>query len=305
MIHQTTIAKAVSASGHGLHTGEPVSITLKPAPAYTGYVFRRTDLKDFEIPAAPQFVARVSYATTLMRQGVMISTVEHLLAALAGSHIDNCIIEIDSLEVPILDGSAEPFIEMVERAGTVELEAPRQFLRVLKRVEVAEGNRRMSISPAARFAVSCLIEFPHPMIGIQRCEIEVSDGQFARHIASARTFGFLNEIESLRDLGLARGGSLDNAVILTPEGGILNREGLRYGDEFVRHKILDIIGDLALLGMPLLGHVEAERTGHGVHTALVSRVLRDDSAWEIIDSFDLAEIRTPANGKLKGLSHPG
>jgi UDP-3-O-[3-hydroxymyristoyl] N-acetylglucosamine deacetylase len=264
---------------------------LKPAPAYTGYVFRRTDLNNFEIPAAPQFVARVSYATTLMRQGVMISTVEHLLAALAGSHIDNCIIEIDSLEVPILDGSAEPFIEMVESAGTVELEAPRQFLRVLKRVEVAEGNRRMSISPAPRFAISCLIEFPHPMIGVQRREIEISDGQFATHIASARTFGFLNEIESLRNLGLARGGSLDNAVILTPEGGVMNREGLRYGDEFVRHKILDIIGDLALLGMPLLGHVEAERTGHGVHTALVSRVLRDDSAWEIIDSFDRANAK--------------
>ena len=305
MIHQTTLAKAVSASGHGLHTGEPAAILLKPAPAYTGYVFRRTDLNNFEIPAAPQFVARVSYATTLMRQGVMISTVEHLLAALAGSHIDNCIIEIDSLEVPILDGSAEPFIEMVESAGTVELEAPRQFLRVLKRVEVAEGNRRMSISPAPRFGISCLIEFPHPMIGTQRCEIEVSDGQFARHIASARTFGFLNEIESLRNLGLARGGSLDNAVILTPEGGIMNREGLRYSDEFVRHKILDIIGDLALLGMPLLGQVEAERTGHGVHTALVSRVLRDDSAWEIIDSFDRAEARTPVDREMKGSQQSG
>ncbi|HWP45321.1 MAG TPA: UDP-3-O-acyl-N-acetylglucosamine deacetylase [Blastocatellia bacterium] len=292
MIRQKTLAKAVSTRGHGLHTGEPAAIRLNPAPAYTGYVFRRTDLNNFEIPAAPQYVARVSYATTLMRQGVMISTVEHLLAALAGSHIDNCIIEIDSLEVPILDGSAEPFIEMIERAGTVELEAPRQFLRVLKRVEVSEGNRRMSISPAARLTISCLIEFPHPMIGTQRREVEISDGQFARHIASARTFGFLGEIESLRNLGLARGGSLENAVVLTPEGGIMNREGLRYADEFVRHKILDIIGDLALLGMPLLGHVEAERTGHGVHTALVSRVLRDDTAWEIIEDRDQgSEVR--------------
>ncbi|HVG21479.1 MAG TPA: UDP-3-O-acyl-N-acetylglucosamine deacetylase [Blastocatellia bacterium] len=284
MIRQTTIARAVSASGHGLHTGEPSRITLRPAPAYSGYVFRRTDLNNFEIQAAPQYVARVSYATTLMRQGVMIATVEHLLAALAGSHIDNCLIEIDSLELPILDGSAEPFIEMIEQAGVTALEAPRQFLRLLKRVEVTEGNRHMSISPASRFSISCLIEFPHPMIGTQRREIEIVDGQFARDVAAARTFGFLHEIDALRNSGLIRGGSLDNAIVLTPEGGIMNREGLRFSDEFVRHKIIDIIGDLALFGMPVLGHVEAERTGHGVHTTLVSRVLHDDSAWEITDS---------------------
>ncbi|MFP5264222.1 MAG: UDP-3-O-acyl-N-acetylglucosamine deacetylase [Blastocatellia bacterium] len=284
MIRQTTIARAVSARGHGLHTGEPSNITLRPAPAYSGYVFRRTDLNNFEIQAAPQFVAHVSYATTLMRQGVMIATVEHLLAALAGSHVDNCVIEIDSLELPILDGSAEPFIEMIEQAGIIMLEAPRQFLRLLKRVEVSEGNRRMSISPAPRFSISCLIEFPHPMIGTQRREIEIVDGQFARDVASARTFGFLHEIDALRNSGLIRGGSLDNAIVLTPEGGVMNREGLRFADEFVRHKIIDIIGDLALFGMPVLGRVEAERTGHGVHTALVSRVLRDDSAWEITDS---------------------
>ncbi|MCI0490090.1 MAG: UDP-3-O-acyl-N-acetylglucosamine deacetylase [Blastocatellia bacterium] len=288
MIRQTTLQRAVSAGGQGLHTGEHARITLSPAPAYTGYVFRRTDLNDFEIPAAPQYVARVSYATTLMRQGVMIATVEHLLAALAGSHIDNCIIEIDSLEVPILDGSAEPFIEMIESAGRTTLEAPRQFLRVLKRVEVADGNRRMSLSPARGFSISCLIEFAHPMIGIQRREIELTDGQFSEHVAPARTFGFLGEIESLQNSGLIRGGSLDNAIVLTPEGGIMNREGLRFADEFVRHKIIDIIGDLALLGMPVLGRVEAERSGHGLHTALVSRVLRDDSAWEITDSPALA-----------------
>lgn len=261
---------------------------MKPAPAYSGYVFRRTDLNDFEIAAAPQYVARVSYATTLMRQGVMIATVEHLLAALAGSHVDNCIIEIDSLEVPILDGSAEPFIEMIERAGIVEVEAPRQFLRLLKTVEVALGNRRMKISPAKRFMISCLIEFSHPLIGIQRRRFDLVDGQFSHQLAPARTFCLSGEIESLRDLGLIRGGSLENAIVLTAEGGIMNKEGLRFPDEFVRHKIIDIIGDLALFGMPVLGHVEAERTGHGIHTALVSRVLRDDSAWEITDSPDLA-----------------
>ena len=149
-----------------------------------------------------------------------------------------------------------------------------------------DGNRRMSISPAREFSVSCLIEFPHPMIGTQRKRVEFVDGQFVQEVASARTFGFLAEIEALRDSGLIRGGSLDNAVVLTPEGGVLNKEGLRFADEFVRHKILDIVGDLALFGMPVLGHVEAERTGHGVHTALVARVLHDDSAWEITDSLD-------------------
>jgi len=288
LTRQTTLKRPVSISGHGLHTGEPSQITLHPAPAYTGYVFRRTDLNNFEIPAAPQYVARVSYATTLMRQGVMIATVEHLLAALAGSQVDNCIVDVDSLEVPIADGSAEPFMEMIEQAGLISLEAPRQFLRVLKHIGVEQGDRRMSISPAEVFSINCLIEFPHPMIGKQRREIEISNGQFAKQVAPARTFGFLDEVEALRNLGLARGGSLENAIVLTPEGGIMNREGLRFTDEFVRHKIMDIIGDLALFGMPVLGRVQAERTGHGVHTALVARVLRDDSAWEIIDSTSFA-----------------
>lgn len=291
-MRQTTLKRAVAISGHGLHTGEPSRITLNPAPAYTGYVFRRTDLNNFEIPAAPQYVARVSYATTLMRQGVMIATVEHLLAALAGSQVDNCIIDVDSLEVPIADGSAEPFVELIEQAGVMTLEAPRQFLRVLKHVEVVQGDRRMSLSPAETFSVSCLIEFPHPMIGTQRREIELTNGQFAKQLAPARTFGFLDEVEALRNLGLTRGGSLENAIVLTPEGGIMNREGLRFTDEFVRHKIMDIIGDLALFGMPVLGRVNAERTGHGVHTTLVSRVLRDDSAWEITDSGGLAEAKS-------------
>src|SRR4029453_15866337 len=179
---QTTPKGAVCISGPRLHTGEPSNITLNPAPAYTGYVFRRTDLNNFEIPAAPQFVARVSYATTLRRQGGRIAAVELLLAALSGSQVDNCIIDVDSLEVPITDGSAEPFIEMIERAGITTLEAPRQFLRVLKRVEVSQNDRRMSISPSETFSISCLIEFPHPMIGTQRREIELTNGQFAKQV---------------------------------------------------------------------------------------------------------------------------
>jgi len=226
----------------------------------------------------------VSYATTLMKQGVMVATVEHLLAALSGSHIDNCIIELDSLEVPILDGSAEPFIDMIERAGIAELEAPRQFLRVLKPVEVADGNRRMRISPADELSISCLIDFPHPLVGVQRGSVEISDGQFARQVAAARTFISEAEVQPLRNLGLIRGGGLDNAIVLTSEGGLMNKDGLRFTDEFVRHKIIDIIGDLALFGLPLLARVEAERSGHRIHTALVSRVLSDDSNWEIIDN---------------------
>lgn len=214
----------------------------------------------------------------------MIATVEHLLSALMGSHVDNCIIEVNSLEVPILDGSAEPFVEMIERAGVANLEAPRQYVRILKRVEVSQGNRRMSIEPADEFSISCMIEFTHPMIGIQRRDIEISNGQYAQHVASARTFGFLEEYPKLCDLGLNRGGSLENAIVLTPEGGIMNKEGLRFPDEFVRHKILDIVGDLALFGMPMLGHIEAQRSGHGIHTALVSKILHDDSAWEIVNS---------------------
>ncbi|HKF55156.1 MAG TPA: UDP-3-O-acyl-N-acetylglucosamine deacetylase [Blastocatellia bacterium] len=284
MILQKTLASAVTTNGHGLHTGEPVRLRLTPAPAYTGYLFRRIDLNNFDIPASPQFVARVSYATTLMKQGVMVATVEHLLAALSGSHIDNCIIELDSLEVPILDGSAEPFIDMIERAGIAELEAPRQFLRVLKPVEVADGNRRMRISPADELSISCLIDFPHPLVGVQRGSVEISDGQFARQVAAARTFISEAEVQPLRNLGLIRGGGLDNAIVLTSEGGLMNKDGLRFTDEFVRHKIIDIIGDLALFGLPLLARVEAERSGHRIHTALVSRVLSDDSNWEIIDN---------------------
>ncbi|HYL98642.1 MAG TPA: UDP-3-O-acyl-N-acetylglucosamine deacetylase [Blastocatellia bacterium] len=294
MAQQTTLASEISSRGHGLHTGEPSHITLKPAPAYTGYVFRRTDLNDFEIPAAPQYIARVSYATTLMRQGVMIATVEHLLSALMGCHIDNCIIEVNSLELPILDGSSEPFVEMIERAGTAILEAPRQYLRVLRKVEVSQGNRKMSVRPAESFSISCMIEFAHPMIGTQRRDIAIVDGQYAQHIAAARTFGFLAEYPQLCDLGLNRGGSLDNAIVLTPEGGIMNKEGLRFADEFVRHKILDIIGDLALFGMPILGQIEAERSGHGIHTALVSKVLHDDSAWEIVNSQPSVSSRPEA-----------
>ena len=277
---QTTIGESFSVSGVGLHSNSQVTVRVKPAPAYTGYVFRRTDLNDYEIPAVPQYVTHVSYATTLMRSGVMIATVEHLLSALLGCGVDNAVIEVDSLEVPILDGSSKQWVELIERAGIIELEAPRAYLRVLKRVEVNENNRTMSIEPADEFRISCEIDFNHPMIGLQQREISFRADNYAREIAPARTFGFVEELELLRKNGLARGGSLDNAIALTRDG-MLNSEPLRFDDEFVRHKILDIIGDLALCGMPILGHVRASRSGHGVHTMLLSTLLRDPQAWEV------------------------
>jgi UDP-3-O-[3-hydroxymyristoyl] N-acetylglucosamine deacetylase len=277
---QTTIGRSFTTAGVGLHSNSPVRVTVHPAPAYTGYLFRRSDLNQFEIPASPENVTHVSYATTIMKSGVMISTVEHLLSALYGCGIDNAWIDVDSLEVPILDGSSQPWVRLIEEAGRSELLATRNYLRVMKRIEVSDKSRTMSIEPCDKFRITCEIDFPHPMIGQQRFEIELGSEGYAREIAPARTFGFTHELELLRQNGLARGGSLENAIALTPDG-MLNPEPLRFADEFVRHKILDIIGDLALCGLPILGHVTAERSGHGLHTMLLSTLLRDSRAWEI------------------------
>src|SRR5438552_3263881 len=279
---QTTLASPVEASGLGLHTAVPVSIRLLPAPPETGYVFRRTDLGGFEIPANVESVAHCSYATTLMRTGVMLSTVEHLLSALRGCGIDNAYVEVDNLEVPIMDGSAEAFAEMIEGAGVVEQPLARRVLMVRETVSVEAGNRRIKIEPAESYEIDCTIDFPHPLIGVQHRSVVLDNGSFARDIASARTFGFIEEVEALRRANLIRGGSLDNAIVLTKHG-MLNETGLRFPDEFVRHKILHIIGDLALLGMALLGRVKAERSGHLLHAALMSSLLRNRAAWEIVD----------------------
>lgn len=282
MLKQTTIGAAAETDGIGLHTGVQVRVRLLPAPPDTGYVFRRTDLGGFEIPATVESVAHCGYATTLMRTGVMLSTVEHLLAALRGLGVDNVFIEVDNLEIPILDGSAEVFAEMIERAGIVEQPLARRALLVRERVGFEQGNRRISVEPADSYQIDCMIDFPHPMIGVQRFSLELNDGAFSREIAAARTFGFTAEIEELQRSNLIRGGSLDNAIVLTPVG-MMNQTGLRFRDEFVRHKILDIIGDLALLGMPILGKVKAERSGHIMHAGLMSKLLRVRSAWDIVD----------------------
>lgn len=260
----------------------PVHIRILPAPPNTGYVFKRTDLGGFEIPASVEFIAHCSYATTLMRTGVMLSTVEHLLAALRGMQVDNAFIEVDNLELPIMDGSCEAFIELIERAGITTQPDARKALLIREKIEVTQGNRRISVEPADFYEIDCMIDFDHPMIGRQGFRLDLTDGAFGREIASARTFGFTEEIEALRRANLIRGGSLDNAIVLTAEG-MLNSTTLRFADEFVRHKILDIVGDLALLGMPLMGKIVAERSGHILHAALMTKLLRTRSAWEIVD----------------------
>lgn len=280
-VKQTTISKPVTARGVGLHTGVEVELTLKPAPANTGFIFVRTDLDGFEIPASLEFVSHCSYATTLMRGGVVLSTCEHLLSALRGSGIDNCFIDLDNLEIPILDGSSENWIELIDQAGIASLDAERRVLKVLRKVELDEGGRRMSVEPSGKFEIECIIDFPHRFIERQSFHFVMDNGSFGREIASARTFGFTKEIEMLRKSNLALGGSLDNAIVLT-EDGMLNETPLRFQDEFVRHKILDIIGDVALLGMPLLGKITAEKSGHAVHAALMSKFLKTEGAWEII-----------------------
>jgi UDP-3-O-[3-hydroxymyristoyl] N-acetylglucosamine deacetylase len=276
---QTTIHRPVETEGIGLHTGVHGKVRLVPAPPDTGIVFRRTDLDNFHIEAQGQNVARVSYATSLMKKGVLLSTTEHLLAAIYSCGIDNIFIDIDAIEIPILDGSAEPFIQLIDRAGLRKLRRRRRFLRVIKPVEVVEDGRRIGIYPADEFHVRCYVDFPHPQVGQQEVEMVVDAESFRRVLSRARTFCFETDIEPLRAMGLIRGGSLDNAIVLTKDG-VMNGP-LRFPDEFGRHKALDLIGDLALVGLPLLGRVEARKAGHALHTQLVSRLLADPSSWVI------------------------
>src|ERR1700676_1388254 len=276
---QTTIQRSVEINGVGLHTGVRGKVRLAPAPADTGIVFRRVDLDNFPIEAEGHNVARGSYATSLMKQGVLLSTTEHLLAAIYSCEIDNIFIDIDSIEVPILDGSAEPFMQMLDHAGLRKLRRKRRYLKVLRPLEVVEGERRIGIYPADEFRVRCYVDFAHPLVGQQEVEMLVSPETFRHLLARARTFCFERDIEPLRSMGLIRGGSLENAIVLTNDG-VMNGP-LRFPDEFGRHKALDLIGDLALAGLPLLARVEAHKAGHALHTQLVSRLLADPSLWTI------------------------
>jgi len=268
----------VECGGIGLHSGAPVSLRILPAPAGSGICFRRTDLDNFEVEATSRNVARVSYATSLMKKGVLISTTEHVLSAFIGCGVDNAIVELDNLELPILDGSAIPFVELIQRAGVRKQRRARTYLRIRRELELREGDKFIAIYPAEKYSVAYTINFPHPLIGRETIRVELGNGNYVAEIAPARTFGFLHEADAMRQQGLIRGASTDNAIVLTRDG--LMNPPLRYADEFVRHKVLDLIGDLALIGKQILGSVVADRAGHAMHTALVSRLLRDRTLWE-------------------------
>lgn len=286
MRFETTLQRAVSGHGVGLHSGVLVSIRITPAPAATGIVFLRTDLNNFPVLANWRHVARVSYATSLMRQGVLISTTEHLLSTFYSLGIDNAYVEINNLEVPIMDGSGQPFVDMVRDAGIRQTRRLRRYLRILRPVAVADKGKRISILPADSFQLTCEVDYPTP-VGRQSLAMEVAPETYQDLIAPARTFGFEKDLDQMRNMGLIRGATLENAVCFT-SAGALNPGGLRFADECCRHKALDLIGDLALLGRPLLGHVIAERAGHAMHTALVSKIMSDASLYEVLTFDEIA-----------------
>ena len=263
--------------GIGLHSGAPVRMRILPAAAGSGIVFRRTDLDDYEIEAVSRNVAKVSYATSLMKKGVLISTTEHALSAFTGIGLDNAIIELDNLELPILDGSAQPFVAMVMKAGLRKQRRKRAYLRIRKEVEVRDGDKFIALYPSDGYSVQYSINFPHP-VGRSTFEVDLSRDLYRREIAPARTFGFRQDEQRMRNMGLIRGATPQNCIVLSGAG--VENGPLRFADEFVRHKVLDLIGDLALLGKRIIGRVVAERAGHAMHTALVSRLLRDTSLWE-------------------------
>lgn len=275
---EQTIAEPLEFTGVGLHSGAPVTMRLLPALAGSGIVFRRTDLDNYEIPATSRNVAKVSYATSLMRQGVLISTTEHLLSALVGMGVDNVIVELDNLELPILDGSALPYVQAFLDVGIRTQRRRRETIRILEPVEVRDGNKFIGVYPGSGYSIQYAIDFPAP-IGHQRAYVDLAAETYGALIAGARTFGYKDEEKRLRDMGLIRGASAENAIILTSKGP--ENGPLRFADEYVRHKVLDLIGDLALAGRRIEGHVVAERAGHAMHTALVSRLIKDRSLWEL------------------------
>lgn len=277
MPFEQTVRAPVECQGVGLHSGAPVTLRIVPAPAGTGIVFHRVDLDGFEIEAIGRNVARVSYATSLQKKGVLISTTEHMLSAFIGIGLDNAIVELNNLELPILDGSARPFVEMVLGAGLRQQRKKRTYLRITREIEVREGNKFIAAYPASGYAVAYKINFAPP-IGEQSFEIDLSQDLYRKELSAARTFGFLSEEKAMKNMGLIRGATEENVIVLTPTG--VKNGPLRFPDEFVRHKVLDLIGDLALLGKQIIGRIVADRAGHAMHTALVSRLLKDRTLWE-------------------------
>jgi len=299
MIKQRTLKNVIRATGVGLHTGEKVYLTLRPASSDTGIVFRRIDLADpVEIRARPENVSDTRLSTTLECNGARVSTVEHLMSAFAGLGIDNAYVDLTAAEVPIMDGSAGPFVFLVQSAGIAEQTAPKRFMRIKKEVRVEEGDKWACFQPFEGFKVSFAIEFNHPTFrnSTQNASVDFSTTSFVKEVSRARTFGFMGDLEALRAVGLARGGGLDNAIVLD-EYRILNDDGLRYEDEFVKHKVLDAIGDLYLLGHPLIGAFSAHKSGHSLNNRLLRELVTNQEAWELItynenDEAPIAFVRT-------------
>lgn len=281
-IHQHTLKRSTQCTGIGLHSGKKVTLTIKPAPVNHGIRFVRTDLAHKPVISAHfRNVIDTSLATTLGADGVIVSTVEHLMATLAGFNVDNALVEMDAYEAPIMDGSAGPFSAMLKEAGIRAQSARRHYFVVREPIEMVENGKKVGLYPSDTLRVTCTIDFDHPLLRNQSYSVSLDDGLFETEISRARTFGFLHEVEYLKRNGFARGGSLENAVVVDKEG-ILNPEGLRYSNEFIRHKILDCIGDLSLLGMPIIGHIVAYKSGHTLNHSLLKRFIEQKSCWQTV-----------------------
>ncbi len=303
MLRQRTLKNVIRATGVGLHTGEKVYLTLRPAAADTGIVFRRVDLDPpRDIQAAPDHVGDTRLSSTLEQDGVKVSTVEHLMSALAGLGIDNAYVDLTAAEVPIMDGSASPFIFLIQSAGIEEQAAAKKFIRIRKPVQVVEGDKWVRFEPYEGFRLDFSIDFAHPVFdkSSQKASVDFSTTSYIKEVARARTFGFMQDVEYLRSQGLALGGSLDNAVVMD-EYRVLNSDGLRYEDEFVRHKLLDAIGDLYLLGHPLIGAFSGHKSGHALNNKLLRHLMADAEAWEFV-TFEHAEKAPPVFQRLHALT---
>ena len=296
---QRTLRRSVSCTGIGLHSGNKVSLSLRPAPADYGIRFQRSDLGGLEIPATVTHLGGIQYQTGLTREAVSVETVEHLLAALTALGIDNAVVDLNHPEVPIMDGSAAPWVYLIlNEAGVKRLQSPRRFLKVLRPISLTQGDKRIALYPSEHFKVTYSISFDHPLLRHQTRTMRITEESFVEDIAPARTFGFLKEVEMLRQRGLALGGSLDNAIVLG-ETGVLNN-ALRFDDEFVRHKILDVIGDLSLVGYPVVGHLVAHRGGHALHTAFAAKILEEADAWRLVEApADAAVVPLGAGSRAK------
>jgi UDP-3-O-[3-hydroxymyristoyl] N-acetylglucosamine deacetylase len=279
---QRTLRRAITCAGIGLHSGRKVTLSLKPAPAGTGIRFCRSDLGPQEVPARVEHVGGIHYATALSLDGVRVDTVEHLLSAFVGLGVDNVIVEVNSPEVPIMDGSAAPFVYLIQEAGVKPLAEPRRYLKVQRPISLTRGDKRIAVYPSDHCKVTYSISFDHPLLRHQSRTLTITEETFIDEVAPARTFGFLKEVEMLRRQGLALGGSLENAVVVG-DTGVLNN-ALRFDDEFVRHKILDLLGDMALVGRPIIGHMVAHRGGHALHTEFAARVLASRDAWALVEA---------------------